>query len=83
MSEFLFVGGPLHGQIHDYTTNISIEPEGSSIFVVSIDEETYRYERTSYFPRWQGPEYLVATFSGSNYLIQETIERTSFRPLPR
>lgn len=83
MSEFLFVGGPLHGQVHDYTTNNSIEPDGSIILVVTIGEETFRYERESFFPRWKGPEYIVAVLPGSNNLIQETIESTGYRPLQR
>lgn len=83
MSVYLFVGGPLHGQVHDYFSNDSIEPDGSACLVVSIGEETYTYERTSYLPHWVGPEYVVAVFPGSNGLIQETIERTHYQPVQR
>lgn len=82
MSAYLFVGGPLHGQVHNYFSNNSIEPDGSAFLVVSIGEEEYTYERTSYFPHWVGPEYVVAVLPGSSGLIQETIDRTRYLILP-
>lgn len=81
MSEYLFVGGPLHGQIHDYCNNECIEPNGSTELIVSINEETSIYERLAYFPLWKGPQYVVAVFPGASELIQETIEQTGYRPV--
>ncbi|WP_213192575.1 hypothetical protein [Klebsiella aerogenes] len=80
MSEFLFVGGPLHGQVRDIYSHDSIEPIGSIQLAISIDNEVFMYERSDY-SRWKGPHYRVAVLPGECNRIQQTIDETGYQPI--
>lgn len=79
MSEFLFVGGPLHGRVEDIYANSTIEPSGSTELRVTYNNEVFRYDRSDY-SRWNSPHYRVAVFEGANELIQQTIDQTRYQP---
>lgn len=80
MSEFLFVGGPLHGQVKDIYSHESIEPIGSVQLAINFDNEVFMYERSDY-SRWEGPHYRVAVLLGESNRIQQTIDETGYQPI--
>lgn len=80
MSEFLFVGGPFHGQVKDIYSHESIEPIGSIQLAINIDNEVFMYERSDY-SRWEGPHYRVAVLPSESNRIQQTIDETGYQPI--
>lgn len=80
MSEFLFVGGPLHGQVKDIYSHDIIEPIDSTQLAFSFDNAVFMYERSDY-SRWEGPHYRVAVLPGESHRIQQTIDETGYQPI--
>lgn len=80
MSQYLFVGGPLHGRIEDIYSNTAIEPLDSRELRVSMGNEVVIYKRTD-FSRCNGLHYRVAFAEGSSGLIPQTIEEMNYQPI--
>lgn len=80
MSEFLFVGGPLHGRVLDIYSNENIVPEGSMNLRVTMDGDVVQYKRSS-FSYCNGLNYRVAVAEGASELIPQTIEEENYQPL--